>query len=137
MRFVLPLGKDMRFDNSTPTSKILGSVKPWMKGRRPDWLIRLGLFLYDTLGGRKILPGTAQVSLHGTPEGAPLQDRFSKAYEYSDCWVQDARLVVLNARDAEDRGARIMVRSRKLYDHDKCHFFQDTDGRIIFAIPYE
>ncbi len=201
MRFVLPLSQDMRFDNTTPTSKILGTVMPWMKGRRPNWLIRLGLFLYDNLGGRKILPGTKSVSLDGTPEGAPLKDRFTKAYEYSDCWVEDSRLVVLNARDAENRGARILVGTkvvsaardgdvwrieldgdagaetvfarglvnaggpwvadvvrnvarqnssegvrlvrgshivtRRLYDHDKCYFFQGSDGRIIFAIPYE
>ncbi|WP_019956024.1 glycerol-3-phosphate dehydrogenase [Yoonia vestfoldensis] len=201
MRFVLPYHKDMRFDSDTPTSRLLGVVMPWMKGRRPAWLIRLGLFLYDNLGGRKILPGTTTISLTDTPEGKPLQDRFTQAYEYSDAWVEDSRLVVLNARDAEARGATIMTRTevvsaeatngiwratvrdddgdriiaarmlvnasgpwageiihetlrlnspenvrlvrgshivtRKLYDHDKCYFFQGTDGRIIFAIPYE
>ena len=76
-----------------------------MKGRRPAWLIRLGLFLYDHLGGRRFLPGTSTLDLRGRPEGAPLEDRFAKAYEYSDCWVEDSRLVVLNARDAEERGA--------------------------------
>ena len=201
MRFILPLSPDMRFDSDTPTSRLLSFVMPWMKGRRPAWLIRLGLFLYDHMGGRKILPGTSQVSLTGTPEGAPLKDGFATAYEYSDCWVEDSRLVVLNARDAEARGARILTRARvssaardgdlwrvtveregateeitaralvnaggpwvgdiiqnvtrqntpekvrlvrgshivtrRLYDHDKCYFFQGTDGRIIFAIPYE
>lgn len=203
MRFVLPYHPDMRFESDTPTSKLLGMVMPWMKGRRPAWLIRLGLFMYDTLGGRKILPGTRTLSLDGTPEGAPLQERFHHAYEYSDCWVEDSRLVVLNARDAEARGATVMtgtkvmsadrhpdhwivttqdvatgrttkhrarmlvnaggpwvgdliqgtirlnstegvrlvrgshIVTRRLYDHDKCYFFQGTDGRIIFAIPYE
>nr|WP_323765984.1 glycerol-3-phosphate dehydrogenase [Marinovum sp.] len=203
MRFVLPYHKDMRFESETPTSKLLSLVMPWMKGRRPAWLIRLGLFMYDHLGGRKILPATKTLSLPNTPEGAPLQDRFETAYEYSDCWVEDSRLVVLNARDAEARGASILTRTkvlsatrdgdlwrvetqdtengktrthsarmlvnaggpwvgdiirnkvsipssdgvrlvrgshivtRKLYDHDKCYFFQGTDGRIIFAIPYE
>ena len=203
MRFVLPYHKDMRFESETPTSKLLSVVMPWMKGRRPAWLIRLGLFLYDHLGGRKILPGTETIGLTGTPEGAPLQERFAKAYEYSDCWVEDSRLVILNARDAEARGAAILTRTkvthatregdlwrvetkdmehgrtathyakmlvnaggpwvgdvihdkidlpskegvrlvrgshivtRKLYDHDKCYFFQGTDGRIIFSIPYE
>ena len=203
MRFVLPYHKDMRFESDTPTSKLLSLFMPWMKGRRPAWLIRLGLFMYDHLGGRKILPGTATLDLAGAPEGAPLQDRFAKAYEYSDCWVEDSRLVVLNARDAESRGAQIMTRTkvlnassenglwrvetqntesgekkifharmlinaggpwvgdiiqtkvrlnsregvrlvrgshivtRKLYDHGKCYFFQGSDGRIIFAIPYE
>lgn len=112
MRFVLPLSPEMRFDGATPTSRVLGALMPWLRGRRPDWLIRLGLFLYDHLGGRKILPGTKTLRLRGTVEGAALQDRFVKAYEYSDCWVEDARLVVLNARDAEARGARILTRTR-------------------------
>ena len=190
MRFVLPYHQDMRFESDTPTSKLLSLFMPWMRGRRPAWLIRLGLFLYDNLGGRKILPGTATLALAGTREGAPLQDRFLKAYEYSDAWVEDSRLVVLNARDAEARGARINTRTevvsasaengiwqvtvktehetrticakmlvnaagpwvgdvihgklrlnsrenvrlvrgshivtRKLYDHDKCYYFQGT-----------
>jgi glycerol-3-phosphate dehydrogenase len=112
MRFVLPLSPEMRFDSTTPTSRVLGAVMPWLRGRRPDWLIRLGLFLYDHLGGRKILPGTKTLHLPNTPEGAALQPRFTKAYEYSDCWVEDARLVVLNARDAEARGARILTRAK-------------------------
>ena len=203
MRFVLPYHRDMRFEAETPVSRLLSLFMPWMRGRRPAWLIRFGLLLYDTLGGRKILPGTSTVSLQGTELGAPLKGKFEKAYEYSDCWVQDARLVVLNARDAVDRGAIIMTRTKvvsaertddfwhitthdattgntrvhtarclvnssgpwvsevihetlglttsdnirlvrgshivthKLYDHDKCYFFQGTDGRIIFSIPYE
>lgn len=202
MRFVLPYHADMRFDGDTPTSKVLNVVMPWMKGRRPAWLIRFGLFLYDNLGGRQILKGTTSLNLAGTPEGLPLEDRFKKAFEYSDCWIEDSRLVVLNARDAEARGAKINVRTevvsaeqidgiwhvglepqggtprvvqarmlvnaggpwveeiirstvrinstegvrlvrgshivtRKLYDHDKCYFFQGEDGRIIFTIPYE
>ena len=112
MRFVLPYHPDMRFEGDTPTSKLLNVVMPWMKGRRPAWLIRLGLFMYDNLGGRKILKGTTSLNLHGTLEGAPLQDRFEQAYEYSDCWIEDSRLVVLNARDAEARGAKINVRTK-------------------------
>ncbi|WP_257884379.1 glycerol-3-phosphate dehydrogenase [Sulfitobacter sp. CW3] len=112
MRFVLPYHPDMRFEGDTPTSKLLNVVMPWMKGRRPAWLIRLGLFMYDNLGGRKILKGTTSLNLRGTPEGAPLQDRFEQAYEYSDCWIEDSRLVVLNARDAEARGAKINVRTK-------------------------
>lgn len=201
MRFVLPLSPEMRFDSETPTSRLLSFVMPWMRGRRPAWLIRLGLFLYDTLGGRKILPGTSRLDLRNTSEGAPLKAEFKTAFEYSDAWVQDARLVVLNARDAENRGATILTRTEvvsagrdgdhwqitlrddagtrtiaakllinaggpwvadivanvarlntsekvrlvrgshivtnRLYDHDKCYFFQGRDGRIIFAIPYE
>ena len=112
MRFVLPYHPDMRFEGDTPTSRLLSFVMPWMKGRRPAWLIRLGLFLYDNLGGRKILPGTWSVDLRKSPLGKPLKAKFKRAYEYSDCWIEDSRLVVLNARDAAERGAKIMVRSR-------------------------
>lgn len=203
MRFVLPYHSDMRFEGATPTSRLLNAVMPWMKGRRPAWLIRLGLFLYDTLGGRTFLPGTQTLTLKDTEEGAPLDPKFERAFEYSDCWIEDSRLVALNARDAAERGAQIMVRTKvvsatrsgdhwdivledvdtgtqstvqarmlvnaggpwvgdiiqqkvrinskegvrlvrgshivthKLFDHDKCYFLQGTDGRIIFAIPYE
>jgi len=201
MRFVLPLSPEMRFDNDTPTARLLGWVMPWAKGRRPDWLIRLGLFLYDTMGGRKILPATRTLDLTQDPAGRPLKPGFHKAFEYSDCWVEDSRLVALNARDAAQRGAQILTRTRvtaaerrgglwhittegplgqghytaralvnaggpwvmdvirnvahinategvrlvrgshivtrKLFDHNRCYFFQGSDGRIIFAIPYE
>ncbi|MGR3492383.1 MAG: glycerol-3-phosphate dehydrogenase [Shimia sp.] len=112
MRFVLPIHSEMRFESNTPTSRLLSTVMPWMKGRRPGWLIRLGLFMYDNLGGRKVLPATKTLDLRRTPEGAPLQDRFETAFEYSDCWVEDSRLVVLNARDAEARGARLFPRTK-------------------------
>ena len=201
MRFVLPYHRAMRFEGDTPTGRLMSFVMPWMKGRRPAWLIRLGLFLYDTLGGRKILPATRTLNLHTDPAGEPLQSRFELAYEYSDCWIEDAKLVSLNARDAAERGATILPRTRvihaerrgnlwhietegpkgheshsaralvnaggpwvekiirdvaqikssegvrlvrgshivtrKLYNHDRSYFFQGTDGRIIFAIPYE
>jgi glycerol-3-phosphate dehydrogenase len=114
MRFVLPYHRDMRFENETPTSKLLSFVMPWMKGRRPAWLIRLGLFLYDNLGGRAILPGTRTVDLSKDTVGDALKGKFVQAYEYSDCWVEDSRLVVLNARDAEMRGATIMTRTKVL-----------------------
>ncbi len=71
-----------------------------------------GVFLYDNLGGREILPGTKTLDLTRAPEGQPLQPRFRTAYEYSDAWVEDSRLVVLNARDAAARGAEVMVRTR-------------------------
>ncbi len=203
MRFVLPYHESMRFETTTPLSRLLASILPWMKGRRPSWLIRLGLFMYDHLGGRKILPGTRVVNLSRDVSGGPLKEQFRHAYEYSDCWVEDSRLVVLNARDASMNGAAIMPRTRvikaeregklwkiittasqtgiqsthyarvlvnaggpwvesvikqsthtpstdhlrlvrgshiitrRLFDHDKCYFFQGADGRIIFAIPYE
>lgn len=112
MRFVLPYHPAMRFESETPTSRVLSAIMPWMKGRRPAWLIRLGLFIYDNLGGRRLLPGTHVVDLRKRPVGRALQDRFETAYEYSDCWVEDARLVALNARDAAERGAQIMTRTK-------------------------
>ncbi len=203
MRFVLPFHRDMRFDSDTPTSRLLSLVMPWMRGRRPAWLIRLGLFLYDALGRRELLPGTRRLDLTQDEAGSPLKGKFKTAFEYSDCWVEDARLVVLNARDAAARGAEILTRTEvvaakrhvdhwqvtlkdhatgsetirrakmlvnaggpwvadllkgtlgvqsretvrlvrgshivvpSLFDHGRCYFFQGTDGRIIFAIPYE
>lgn len=86
-------------------------VLPHSPKDRPAWLIRLGLFLYDHLGGRKRLPGTRTLRLNQDPEGAPLMDAYTKGFEYSDCWVDDARLVVLNALDAAERGARVLTRT--------------------------
>ncbi|MFO0992867.1 MAG: glycerol-3-phosphate dehydrogenase [Hyphomicrobiales bacterium] len=86
-------------------------VLPHSPEQRPAWLVRLGLFLYDHLGGRRQLPGCRRINLRTAPEGRPLKDDFKLAFEYSDCWVDDARLVVLNALDAQKRGARIMVRT--------------------------
>jgi glycerol-3-phosphate dehydrogenase len=87
-------------------------VLPHHKGLRPAWLLRLGLFLYDHLGGRKLLPPTKTLSLASDPAGAPLKGGFDRGFEYSDCWVMDSRLVVLNARDAADRGATVLTRTR-------------------------
>ena len=177
-------------------------VLPHHKGLRPWPVLRLGLFLYDHLGGRKVLPGTRTVNLRTDATGKPLKDEFTRGYEYSDCWVEDARLVVLNARDAQSKGAVIRTRTKctsarrvdgvwemtvtgedgaeekiraralinsagpwvsqvlgavvgrndpdkirmvkgshlvvdNLYDHDRCYIFQNADGRICFAIPYE
>lgn len=178
-------------------------VLPHHGGLRPSWMLRLGLFLYDHLGGRKILPPTHALNLSTHKVGAPLKEIYRKGFEYSDCWIEDSRLVVLNARDAEIRGATIKTRTRvesahrdndlwivnlkdtwsgetyqvttkliincggpwvseiihdrihehssegvrlvrgshivtkKLFDHDKSYIFQQSDGRIIFAIPYE
>jgi glycerol-3-phosphate dehydrogenase len=178
-------------------------VLPHHAGLRPAWLLRLGLFVYDHLGGRKLLPPTRTLDLTTDPAGAPLKGNFRKAFEYSDCWVDDSRLVVLNARDAARKGAHIETRMRcvaarpeagiwrvslrdeattrlrdvtarllinaagpwvshvlseaigqnetaavrlvkgshvvmpRLYEHDRCYIFQNADGRIIFAIPYE
>jgi glycerol-3-phosphate dehydrogenase len=201
MRFVLPLSPEMRFESTSPVSKMLAILMPWTKGRRPVAMIRAGLFLYDWMGGRRLLPGTRRLKLDREPEGRPLDARFKRAFEYSDGWVDDARLVALNARDAAEKGATIMTRTkviaarrvgdlweiatqgpegetthtarvlvnaagpwagqvvedvaciptqdrlrlvrgshivtRRLFAHDKAYFFQGSDGRIVFAIPYE
>lgn len=86
-------------------------VLPHSTDDRPAWLVRLGLFLYDHLGGRKRLPGTRALNLHKAPEGRSLKPHYKKAFEFSDCWVDDARLVVLNAVDAIERGAIIKSRT--------------------------
>lgn len=178
-------------------------VLPHHKDTRPAWLIRLGLFLYDHIGGRKKLPSTAVLDLKKDPAGLPLKPHFKKAFEYSDCWVNDARLVVLNARDAANRGADINTQTKvvslkrvgdlwqvdlenqrtgskrtvkakcvinaagpwvdhilsdalgrnaaknvrlvqgshivvnKKFEDPRAYFFQNNDGRIFFAIPYE
>ncbi len=178
-------------------------VLPHHSGLRPAWLLRLGLFIYDYMGGRKILPPTRSLNLRKEAVGRPLQQRFTKGFEYSDCWVEDSRLVVLNARDAADRSAEVLTRTRcesaervdgiwhlnlrdlangtmrlvkargivnaggpwvediirtklrqnssdkvrlvrgshivtrKLFEHDQPYIFQQSDGRIVFAIPYE
>jgi glycerol-3-phosphate dehydrogenase len=176
-------------------------VLPVEKGQRPAWLLRAGLFLYDNLGGRKLLPATKTLDLTKDVAGKPLKPGYRTAFEYSDGWVDDARLVTLNARDAADKGARVVTQTkvvsarregglwqvdtvgpagpetvsarllvnaggpwvdaiireaigrneahhvrlvkgshivvRKLFEHDRCYFFQNADGRIFFAIPYE
>ena len=178
-------------------------VLPHGRGSRPRFLLNAGLFIYDRLGGRKLLPPTSRIDLKTDPAGRPLKRDFQIAFEYSDCWVEDARLVVLNAIDARARGAHIHTRTRcvaakrvdsywrlllestdtgerrqvasrvivnaagpwvaavldnviqgearafvrlvkgthmithRLYDHDRAYVFQNTDRRIIFAIPFE
>jgi glycerol-3-phosphate dehydrogenase len=172
-------------------------VLPHHQGLRPRYMIRLGLFLYDHMGGRKILPATRSIDFRTDATGEPLRSDFIHGYEYSDCWVEDSRLVVLSAMDAAAKGAEIRVRTKctsarrvdgaweiaagartihakalinsagpwvsevlgqvvsqnepakirmvkgshivvdKLYEHDRCYIFQNSDGRICFAIPYE
>lgn len=85
---------------------------PPQDGMRSALRIRIGLFLYDRLGGRRLLPPTRTIDLTHHPAGVPLKRRFKYAFQYSDCWVDDARLVVLNARDAAERGAQIRTRTK-------------------------
>ena len=89
-------------------------VLPFRQGGRPWWMLRAGLFLYDHLGGRRLLPPTRVLDLRTDPAGEPLQSDLRRGFEYSDCWVDDARLVVLTARDAADRGAVIRTHTRCL-----------------------
>ena len=87
-------------------------VLPSEPGRRPAWMLRLGLFVYDHLGGRQILPPARALDLANDPLGAPLNGRYQRGFEYSDCFADDARLVVLTAVDAAERGAVIRTRTR-------------------------
>lgn len=107
-------------------------VLPHHKALRPAWLIRLGLFLYDHMGGRKILPATTVLRRKSSEKFAPLESRFTLAFEYSDCWVDDARLTILNAVDAGEKGAEIAVGSecvamRRFDDHWEA-MLQSPDG---------
>ena len=87
-------------------------VMPHDASMRPVWMIRAGLFLYDHLAKREVLAGSRTVSLREHPAGAPLKPQYTRGFVYSDGWVDDARLVVLNARDAADRGATVLTRWR-------------------------
>jgi len=87
-------------------------VLPAEAGERPAWMLRLGLFIYDHLGSRKLLPGTETVTLDGSVLGVPLRQIQARAFVYSDCFVDDARLVVLNAVDAGEQGAVVRTRTR-------------------------
>ena len=178
-------------------------ILPCHSGLRPAWLLRLGLFLYDHLGGRKLLPATRTLNLRRDEAGKVLKPSFRKAFEYSDCRVEDSRLVIVNLRDARAQGAEILPRTaatrarfddstwsvtlydrttgaerevtaslivnaagpwvdevlrdvfglndahnvrlvrgshiviRRKFEHARAYIFQNADGRIIFAIPYE
>ena len=102
-------------------------ILPHHKALRPAWLLRLGLFIYDHLGGRELLPGTRTLDLTKDPLGAPLKDIYRRGFEYSDCWVDDARLVVLNARDAAAKGAQILTRTR-------CESGEREDGAWVLTL---
>ena len=99
-------------------------VLPHMPGLRPPWMIRAGLFLYDHLARRKAIPGSSALDLTRDPSGRPLRDELTRGFAYWDCWVDDARLVVLNARLAANRGAEILTRSRVTAVEADGHFWQ-------------
>ncbi len=92
--------------------KPLRFVLPYVDGLRPRWLLRLGLFVYDHAGGRERLAASSSTRLAGTLLGEPLRPELADGFEYSDCWVEDSRLVVLNALDAAERGASILPQTR-------------------------
>lgn len=87
-------------------------VLPHDKGQRPGWMIRMGLFLYDSLAKRELLPGSHGIDLRRHAAGKPLKSDFTRGFVYSDGWVDDARLVVLNAVDAAERGATVLTHTR-------------------------
>lgn len=110
-------------------------VLPHEKGLRPVWMLRLGLFLYDHLARRKRLDGSHMVSLAGNALGAPLRPVYQTGFTYADCWVDDARLVVLNALDAKERGAEIEVGAQLVRAARESEHWRATlaDGREIAA----
>ncbi|MCU6434055.1 glycerol-3-phosphate dehydrogenase [Undibacterium sp. Jales W-56] len=97
-------------------------VMPHMTGLRPAWILRVGLFLYDYLAPRELLPSSCAIQLRQHPAGVPLQPHLLRGFEYSDGWVDDARLVVLNAMDAAERGATILTRTA-------CESAREQDGK--------
>ncbi len=109
-------------------------VMPHNPSMRPAWMIRAGLFLYDHLAKREVLPGSNAIDLRGSPIGAPLKKSFTKGFVYSDGWVDDARLVVLNAIDAAERGATVLTRCACVEARREATQWQATlrreDGRM-------
>ena len=111
LRFVLPVDPALRIEDHTPIGRALGWL-PGQGGRHPAWMLRAGLYLYDHLGGRGLLGGTSRLDLRLGAECEALRPGLRRAYEYSDVQVDDARLVVLTARDAAARGADILTRAQ-------------------------
>jgi glycerol-3-phosphate dehydrogenase len=116
--------REVLIRNAPHLTKPLRFVLPHHSGLRPAWMLRLGLFLYDHLGGRHILPGTEVVDLTHHVVGQPLKREFRKGFIYSDGWVDDARLVVLNAVDAVERGAVIRTRTKLVRADREGHHWQ-------------
>lgn len=106
--------------------KPLRFVLPHHEGLRPAWMLRLGLFLYDHIGGRRLLPPTKRIDLQNDPLGEPLAEQFTGAFEYTDCQVDDSRLVVLNAMDAKGRGASIQTRTKVIGAEREADYWRVT-----------
>ena len=106
-------------------------VLPAIPGPRSPIMLRIGLFLYDWLGARKILPGATSIDLTHHVAGQPLMRKFTYGFEYSDCWADDSRLVVLNAIDAAERGATIRTRTRvtRAEREDEWRLILNVQGR--------
>jgi glycerol-3-phosphate dehydrogenase len=104
--------REVLLRNAPHIIRPLTFVLPHEAALRPAWLVRIGLFLYDHLGGRKLLPASRGLNLRRDPAGKALKPSLTKGFSYSDCRVDDARLVVLNALDAKERGAAILTRTR-------------------------
>jgi len=107
---------------------------PHADGMRPKWMLRAGLFLYDHLYKRQAIPGSGAVNFQRDATGEPLRDEFTTGFSYWDCWVDDARLVVLNAMAAADMGADIRTRTEVLdgkavEDHWRVRL-KAEDGRV-------
>ena len=109
-------------------------VMPHDAAQRPAWLIRAGLFLYDRLAPRAFLPASSTIALAGHRAGGPLKPAFTRGFAYSDGWVDDARLVVLNALDAHERGAVVLTHTRCTAFERHPHYWTATlvqGGRSI------
>ncbi|AIY39988.1 Aerobic glycerol-3-phosphate dehydrogenase [Collimonas arenae] len=101
-------------------------VMPHVSSLRPAWMIRAGLFLYDHLSKRELLPGSRTIDFRKHVAGAPLKKTISKGFVYSDAAVQDARLVVLNAMDARERGATILTKTRLIQAKQGAQYWDAT-----------
>ena len=116
-------------------SRQLRFVLPHVRELRPTWMIRLGLLLYDHLGARSSLPRSHAVDLQASPYGEALKPELRRGFVYSDGWIDDARLVILNLRSALLHGATILPRTRFVTAHPEHREWvarlQSTDGRWI------
>ncbi len=104
--------REIVIDSAPHIVRPMRFVLPHDAHLRPAWMIRAGLFLYDHLARRRRLPGSEGVDLRRHPAGAALDPRYTRGFEYSDAWVDDARLVVITAMDARAHGARVLTRTR-------------------------